>query len=140
MDEAALAGFSKILWSYTQEWKTEEYGFLVISVNHDVVRQLGHEAWIEPGEWYYYTEPQTDHKSDSIDQEITKQLAQMARALCHTHRKPENFSSNDFRDFKKLRQLTKDKKLRFDIVFYLMDGSTQVRRSSDEEHFFSATS
>jgi hypothetical protein len=53
-----------------------------------------------------------------------------------THPTPGTFSSVDCRGFKKLKELTAQHKLRYDIVYYLMESNRQIRRSSRENNFF----
>jgi hypothetical protein len=134
IDDAALGGFKKILLN-DREWKSYEYGFLVIGLMHQIVRQLGHEGFMDTDELHHYTEPHTDRSKSSIDQTIPPQYAMLVRAFCHTHPTPGSFSSQDFRNFKKLRELTARHKLGHDVIYYLMESDLQVRRSSREENF-----
>lgn len=135
MDDAALAGFRKIQLNY-QDYQTYEYGFLVIESKRPIVRQLGHEGFMDTETQYHYIEPHTDHSTTSVAHDIPPGLARIARAFCHTHPKPGTFSSEDFRNFKKLRELKAGGKLDHEIIYYLMESSGQVRRSGSEEDFF----
>jgi hypothetical protein len=82
VDAAALAGFKKILLN-SSDWKSYEYGFLVIEQSRPIVRQIGHEGFMDTAMRYPYTEPHTDHSKSSFEQTIPPQFARMARALCH---------------------------------------------------------
>jgi hypothetical protein len=135
IDAAALAGFQRILRN-NLNWQSYEYGFLVFERSHDIVRQLGHEGFMDTAMRYFYTEPHTDQSRSSIGQSISPAYAMSARAFCHTHPTPGTFSSADFRGFKKLKELTGQHKVRYDIVYYLMESNRQIRRSSRENNFF----
>jgi len=135
MDDAALGGFRSILL-HNQDWQTYEYGFLVVGWRHQIVRQLGHEGFMDTATQYHYTEPHTDHSTNSVDQTIPPQYTLLVRAFCHTHPTPGTFSSGDFRNFKKLRELKAANKLGNDVVYYLMESNRRVRRSTREENFF----
>jgi hypothetical protein len=135
IDAAALAGFRKVLLN-NLDWQSYEYGFLVFERSVPIVRQLGHEGFWDTDMRYFYTEPHTDHSTSSIGQTINQQFAMSARAFCHTHPKPGTFSSQDFRGFKQLRDLTAKHKLHYDIMYYLMESNRQVPRSSSEKNFF----
>jgi hypothetical protein len=128
MDDAALGGFKKILLN-DLEWKSYEYGFLVIGMMHDNLRRWGHEAFIVQEELFFYTEPSTDQSTSSVDQPIPPQFAKFVRAMCHTHPTPGSFSPQDFRNFKKVREPKAKNKLAYDVVFYLMESNGRVRRS-----------
>jgi hypothetical protein len=104
IDAAALAGFQRILRN-NLTWQSYEYGFLVFERSRDIVRQLGHEGFMDTATQYFYTEPHTNQSKSSVDQSISAQYAMSARALCHTHPTPGTFSSADFRGFKKLKEL-----------------------------------
>jgi hypothetical protein len=135
IDAAALAGFRKILLN-SLDWQSYEYGFLVFELSVPIARQLGHEGFMDTDMRYFYTEPHTDHSRSSIGQSISQQFAMSARAFCHTHPTPGTFSSADFSGFKQLKDLTSKHKLRYDIVYYLMESNRQVRRSSSAQNFF----
>ena len=134
IDEAALGGFKKILLN-SLEWQYYEYGFLVIGLKHQIVRQIGHEGFMDTAEQYHYTELRTDRSTSSITQTIPAQYAMSVRAFCHTHPTPGSFSSTDFSNFKKLRELKTANKLGHDVDYYLMESNRRVRRSSREQNF-----
>ncbi len=46
IDEAALGGFKKIITSFP-DYKYNEYAFLVVSFPEPVVRQIGHEGFMD---------------------------------------------------------------------------------------------
>jgi|KBSMisStaDraftv2_1062788.scaffolds.fasta_scaffold1044545_2 hypothetical protein len=137
IDDAALGGFKKIMKSYS-DWDTYEYGFIVIGAPHQMLRQLGHEGFIDTEMQYYYTEPHTDRSRSSINHTVSPYAAVM-RAFCHTHPSRSNFSSTDFENFKKLRELKAQHKLGYAVSYYLMDYGGQVRRSNSEETFYRGT-
>jgi hypothetical protein len=66
IDAAALAGFKKIL-SNNLNWRSYEYGFLVFELSRPIVRQLGHEGFMDTDTRYFYTEPHTDQSKSSVD-------------------------------------------------------------------------
>jgi hypothetical protein len=134
-DDAALAGFKRILKN-NQDWKNYEYGFLVIGWSRNFLKQLGHEAFMAAEEVYHYTEPRTDRSKSSITHTIPLHYAKLVRAFCHTHPTPGSFSTTDFRNFKMLRELKAKGKLTYDVAYYLMESSGQVRRSNNEQKFF----
>jgi hypothetical protein len=104
--DAAALAGFKKILSNNVEWKTNEYAFLVIE------------------------------QSRPIRATIPPHMATITRAFCHTHPTPGTFSSGDLAGFKKLRELTAKHKLRYDIVYYLLESNGQVRRSSNEKDFF----
>jgi hypothetical protein len=120
----------------SRKWKTKEYGFLVIEQSRPVVRQLGHEGFWDSAMRYFYTTPYTEERGGSVGAEIPPHMATITRAFCHTHPTPGTFSSGDFTGFKKLRELTAKHKLRYGIVYYLLQSNGQVRRSSNEKDFY----
>ena len=134
MDDAALGGFKKILLN-SQEWKFYEYGFLIIGLPRQVVRQIGHEGFMDVAIVYHYTEPRTDRSRSSIEQTIPPNYAMTVRAFCHTHPTPGSFSSTDFQNFKKLRELKAASKLGYAVDYYLMESDGRVRHSSREQNF-----
>jgi len=133
-DAAALGGFKKILLN-NQDWKNYEYGFLVLGWSHPIVRQLGHEAFEDTAILYHYTMPYTDHEKTSISHAILPQHTKLVVAFCHTHPTPGSFSTKDFRNFKKLRDLKAEGTLAHDVSYYLMESDRQVRRSDGERNF-----
>jgi hypothetical protein len=137
-DEAALGGFKKILKN-NQDWKNYEYGFLIVGWSHPIVRQLGHEAFDDTQVLYHYTMPYTDHEKTSISHTIPPQYTKLVRAFCHTHPTPGSFSTKDFRNFKKLRELKAAGTLAFNVSYYLMESNREVRRSDSEQNFREGT-
>src|ERR1700759_3343512 len=126
VEAAALAGFKKVMTSYP-DYTKEEHGFLVVS---EVVT-------VDGGVMYYrYTEPVSAGEREEINVEIPPLYAPIVRAFCHTHPTGSTYSTQDFESFKKLEALTKDNKLKHEIVFYLLRGDGQVQRSADEKNFF----
>ena len=111
------------------DYKYYEYGFLVVSFDHSVVRRIGHEGYMDTEAEYRYTEPHTDQSRTSIQQSIPPQFKSVARALCHNHPTYGTFSTTDFNGFKKLRDLTSKHVLKYDIAYYLLQADGQVRRS-----------
>jgi hypothetical protein len=133
-EAAALGGYRRILLSHSR-WTDVEFGFLVIEVERDAVKQLGHEGFMIREKRYHYTEPKTNNSKDSISLDLPVHQLPFVRAFCHTHPTATGFSSNDFTMFKQLKQRTTDKGLRDVITFYLMNSNQQVRRSKTEENF-----
>jgi hypothetical protein len=137
-EAAALGGFRRILLSHSR-WTDVEFGFLVLEVERDVVRRLGHEGFMDREKRYHYTEPETTNTKDAIVVEVPVHQLRFLRAFCHTHPTNGGFSSYDFEMFKKLKQVIKDKKLEQELVFYLMSVNQQVRQSRTEEGFMPGT-
>ena len=133
-EAAALGGFRRILLNYSR-WTDVEFGFLVLEVKSEVVRQLGHEAFMAIEERYHYTEPETNNTKDANQLDVPVYQLPSLRAYCHTHPTNDGFSSRDFESFKKLKRLIKDKNLQQELVFYLMSVNQQVRQSRTEESF-----
>jgi len=134
VEAAALGGYRRILLSHSR-WTDVEFGFFVFEVERDVVRQLGHEGFMDREKRYHYTEPETNGSKNSISLKPLVHELRFIRAFCHTHPTNGGFSSHDFEMFKDLKRLMKDKKLNDEVVFYLMSVNQQVRRSSTEEGF-----
>jgi hypothetical protein len=137
-EAAALGGFRRILLSHSR-WTDVEFGFLVLEVKSEVVKQLGHEGFISIEKRYHYTEPETDNTKDAIEVKVPVYELPSLRAFCHTHPTNGGFSSHDFETFKKLSRVIKDKNLKQELVFYLMSVNQQVRQSSTEEDFMPGT-
>jgi hypothetical protein len=137
-EAAALGGFRRILLNYSR-WTDVEFGFLVLEVKSEVVRQLGHEGFLEIQKRYHYTEPETKNKKEANEVDVPVYELPSLRAYCHTHPNNDGFSSTDFGSFKKLKRLIKDKKLEQELVFYLMSVNQQVRQSRTEESFLPGT-
>jgi len=107
----------------------------VVGFDHDIARPIGHEVIQDKEMQYFYTGLHTSGGNGEVEQDIPLGLTFHARALCHTHPTTSNFSSGDFDNFKRLRELKAKHKLGFDIIYYLMDKSRQVRRSDTTEGF-----
>ena len=137
-EAAALGGFRRIILSHSR-WTDVEFGFLVLEVERDVVRQLGHERFMDREKRYHYTEPETNNTKDAIEVKVPVYQLPFLRAFCHTHPTNGGFSAHDFEQFKKLKRVIKDKKLKQEVVFYLMSVNQQVRQSSTEEGFMPGT-
>jgi hypothetical protein len=137
-EAAALGGFRRILLHYSR-WTDVEFGFLVLEVKSEVVRQLGHEGFMEIEKRYHYTEPETKNTKDANEVDVPVYELPSLRAYCHTHPTNDGFSSPDFESFKKLKRLIKDKNLEQEVVFYLMSVNQQVRQSRTEEGFMPGT-
>lgn len=135
IDDAALGGFKKILLSFP-EWRHYEYGFLVVGWSQPYVRQIGHEGFMDTKDFYYYTEPHSDHSTDTIDQTIIPGYASLVRAFCHTHPTPGSFSTTDFKGFKRFRELKANHTLRYNVDYYLMESDWKVRRSTNAKTFW----
>lgn len=135
VDAAALGGFKKII-NEKRDYGQFEYGFLVISFPRKIIRQLGHEGFEDTETAYTYTEPKTDRSTDAIEISIPPALALTARAFCHNHPVYGNYSTTDANSFKKLKDLTQQHRLKFDIVFYLLQADGQVRRSNSIDRFW----
>ena len=132
---AALGGFKRVTTHYP-DYVHNEYAFFVIGFNRQYVRQIGHEGYMDTEPVFIYTEPTTNHSTDSVDVDIPSGLAQMARAFCHTHPTYGTFSTRDFESFKKLQDLTKRHVIPFNIAFYLLQSDGQVRRSESVDRFW----
>src|SRR3954467_13565199 len=137
-EAAALGGFRRILLHYSR-WTEVEFRFLVFEVKSEVVRQLGHEGFMEIQARYHYTEPETNNSKETNEVDVPVYELPSLRAYCHTHPTNGGFSSPDFETFKKLKRLIKDKKLEQEVVFYLMSVNQQVRQSRTEEGFMPGT-
>jgi hypothetical protein len=137
-EAAALGGFRRILLSHPR-WTDVEFGFLVLEVESEVVKQLGHEGFMAREKRYHYTEPETNDTKDAIKVKVPVYELPFLRAFCHTHPTNGGFSSHDFETFKKLNRLIKDKNLKQEIVFYLMSVNQQVRQSRTEQGFMPGT-
>jgi hypothetical protein len=138
VEAAALGGFRRILLNYSR-WTDVEFGFLVLEVVSEVVKQLGHEGFITREKRYHYTEPETNNTTDAIDLKVPVYELPGLRAFCHTHPTNGGFSSHDFEMFKNLKRQIKDKNLTQELVFYLMSVNQQVRQSRTEEGFMPGT-
>jgi hypothetical protein len=138
IDDAALGGFKRILVGY-RHWTIQEYGFLIVEVKHEVLKRLGHEGVVIKEARYHYTEPSTEGRRDKIPLtvQLTPFMRESLRAFCHTHTVPGGFSGRDgdLTMFQTLKKHTKDKKLKHDVVFYLMNSDQQVRRAITEQDF-----
>lgn len=132
-EAAALGGFRRIILSHSR-WTDVEFGFLVLEVERDVVGQRGHRE-----KRYHYTEPETNNTKDAIEVKVPVYWLPFLRAFCHTHPTNGGFSAHDFEQFKKLKRVIKDKKLKQEVVFYLMSVNQQVRQSSTEKGFLPGT-
>ena len=65
---------------------------------------------------YHYTEPETNNTKDAIEVKVPVYQLPFLRAFCHTHPTNGGFSAHDFEQFKKLKRVIKDKKLKQEIV------------------------
>jgi hypothetical protein len=83
-EAAALGGFRRIILSHSR-WTDVEFGFLVLEVERDVVRQLGHERFMDREKRYHYTEPETNNTKDAIEVKVPVYQLPFLRAFCHTH-------------------------------------------------------
>ena len=137
-EAAALGGFRRILLNYSR-WTDVEYGFLILEVTSEVVKQRGNEKVTTREKRYHYTEPETNNTKDAIEVKVPVYWLPFLCAFCHTHPTNGGFSAHDFEQFKKLKRVIKDKKLKQEIVFYLMSVNQQVRQSSTEEGFMPGT-
>ena len=135
IDEAALGGFKKIVTKYP-EYKDYEYGFIIVSFDRPIVRQIGHEGFMDTEAEYRYTEPFTDRLRREINWKIPPHFAARVRALCHTHPVPGTFSTRDFKGFQEMRELKRKGDLKYDIIYYLLQSDGRVRRSSGEHNFW----
>lgn len=127
-EAAALGGFRRILLSHSR-WTDVEFGFLILEVERGREREKR----------YHYTEPETNNTKDAIEVKVPVYQLPFLRAFCHTHPTNGGFSAHDFEQFKKLKRVIKDKKLKQELVFYLMSVNQQVRQSSTEEDFMPGT-
>jgi hypothetical protein len=122
-DEAAVAGFRRVLMN-SVVWETSEFAFFVVlKLNEDKKPK------------YHYTTPQTDGSKDGVS--IVLPTGMMVRAFCHTHPKSistGNFSSGDLDQFKKLIEL------KHPLVFYLMNPQQQLRYALTEKEFMAGIS
>lgn len=107
----------------------------MVGFDRDIVRPIGHEVIPDKEMQYFYTGLHSSGDNGEVNQDIPPGLTFHARALCHTHPTTSNFSSGDFDNFKRLRELKAKHRLGFDIIYYLMDQSRQVRRSDTTEGF-----
>jgi hypothetical protein len=120
-DRAAMGGFKRIMGNSTA-WHTQEFGFWVIMRAAKVNRR--------DQITFHYTKPQTDGENS----EVTLTLPERAMVLGHCHTHPQristgNFSTGDKRGFEKLA------KARSGIAYYLLNGSSEIRRAITAAEF-----
>ena len=122
-DEAAVAGFRRVLLN-SLEWESKEFAFFVIL-------KVSEKKEVK----YHYTTPQTDGSAHGV--KLVMPTGLIVRAFCHTHPKSistGNFSSGDLDQFKELIRL------KFNLVFYLMNPQQQIRYAVTEKEFMAGIS
>ncbi len=117
-NEAAMGGFKNIM-AGNHPNKYDEYAFYILLV-------------VESGQAnYHYTPPEKIGSSGgALKLKLSK--GQLLRAYCHTHPariSEENFSADDFTEFKRTVQLYSA------LVWYLLTPSEQLRVAQSESDF-----
>lgn len=118
IDEAAIGGFKKII-SGNHPNKSDEYAFFILIVVENSQAT------------YRYTTPEKIGANGG-SLKLTLSKGQILRAYCHTHPQrisEQNFSADDFSEFKKMRQNNPS------IVWYLLTPTEQLRVARSETDF-----
>ncbi|MBX7173829.1 MAG: hypothetical protein K1X72_22860 [Pyrinomonadaceae bacterium] len=118
IDEAAMGGFKKIM-SGNHPNKFDEYAFFILIVVENSQAT------------YRYTAPEKIG-SNGGSLSLTLAKGQVLRAYCHSHPQritEQNFSADDFSEFKKMRQNNPT------IVWYLLTPTEQLRVARYETDF-----